>query len=125
MEFNFKENMDAMFEKFETFLKDKTIIGEPIQLGEITMIPAVSVSFGMANAGGNGNDPKGTGGTGSAGGFGAKITPTAMLVIKDGEVTVYPINKGNAFEKLVEMVPEIVEKIDMKNKSNSTFSEDA
>ncbi len=125
MEFNFKQNMDSMFEKFEQFLKEKTIIGEPIQIGEMTMIPAVTLSFGMANAGGDGTDPKGNGGTGSGGGFGAKITPTAMIVVKDDTVQILPISKGgHAFEKLVDMVPGIMEKIDMKSKKKKEKKEE-
>ncbi len=116
MEFNYKENMDAMFERFESFLKEKTVIGEAIQLGDVTMIPAVTISFGMGNGGGDGTDPSGKGGsgTGSGGGFGAKISPTAMIVVKNGEVEVLPISKGHAFEKLIEMVPDIMDKVEAK-----------
>jgi len=116
MEFNYKENMDAMFGRFESFLKEKTVIGEPIQMGEVTMIPAVTVSFGMGNGGGDGTDPGGKGGSGSGagGGFGAKIMPTAMIVVRGESVEVLPISKGHAFEKLVEMVPNMMEKIDEK-----------
>lgn len=116
MEFSFKENIDSMFEKFERFLKEKTVIGEPIEMGNIKMIPAMTVSFGMGNGGGDGTDEKGNGGTGSGGGFGARITPTAMIVVKGDEVQILPISKGHAFEKLLDMVPDLMEKIDIKSK---------
>ena len=117
MEFNFAQNMEAMFEKFEKFVKERTVIGEPIQMGNITMIPASTISFGMANAGGDGRDDKANAnGTGGGGGLGAKIVPTAMIVIKGDNVEILPISKGHAFEKLVEMVPSLIEKIDLNKK---------
>lgn len=118
MEFNFKENMDAMFDKFESFVKEKTVIGEPIKMEGLTMIPAMTISFGMCNGGGNGTDASGAGGTGTGGGLGAKIFPTAMIVIKDGDVQILPISKGHAFEKLMEVVPELMDKVEVAmNKS--------
>ncbi len=114
MQFNFKENMDSMFDKFEKFLKEKTVIGEPIEMGSVTMIPAMTVSFGMGNGGGDGSDHKGNGGTGSGGGIGARITPAAMIVIKGDDVQILPISKGHAIEKLIEMIPDLMEKFDNK-----------
>ena len=116
MEFNFKDNMNAMFDKFESFVKEKTVIGEPIKMEGLTLIPAMTISFGLGNGGGNGVDATGVGGTGSGGGMGAKISPTAMIVIKDGTVEILPISKGHAFEKLIEMVPELMEKIELATK---------
>lgn len=112
MEINCTENMEMMFEKFEKFIKEKTVIGEPIQMGNITMIPALTVSFGMGNGGGNTNDKGNTGGTGIGGGIGARISPTAIIVVKGDDVQVLPISRGHAFEKLVEMVPDLVKKMD-------------
>ncbi len=116
MEFDFKVNMDAMFDKFESFVKERTVIGDPIKMEGLTMIPAVTISFGMCNGGGNGSDATGAGGTGTGGGMGAKIFPTAMIVIKDGNVEILPISKGHAFEKLIEMVPDLMDKVDVTMK---------
>ena len=79
-----------MFEKFEKFIKEKTVIGEPIQMSNVTMIPALTVSFGMENGGGDGNDKSGNGGTGADGGIGARISPTAMIVVKGDDVQILP-----------------------------------
>ncbi len=118
MEFKFKENMDAMFDKFENFVKEKTVIGEPIQMEGLTMIPAMTISFGMGNGGGNGSDASGAAGTGTGGGLGAKISPTAMIVVKDGDVQILPISKGHSFEKLLEIVPDLMDKMDLSMKKN-------
>jgi uncharacterized spore protein YtfJ len=124
MEANFKQNIESLFERFEKFLKEKTVIGEPIKMGNITMIPAITVSFGLGNGVGNGTDQKGNGGNGSGGGIGAKVSPTAMIVVKGDDVQILPISKGHAFEKLIDMVPGIMEKIDMKCKKEDKAQEE-
>lgn len=105
--------LNSMFEKLEKFIKTETVVGEPIQLGNVTLIPLVSVSFGVGAGGGVGKDEKGDG-TGSGGGLGAKIQPTAILVLKNDEVSLIPLNNKGSMDKLFEMVPEIIDKINIK-----------
>ena len=69
-------------------------------------MPFVDVAFGF-----------GTGGAGTKGdgaGGGGKMTPTAILVIKGDRVELFSVKDGNksgAFEKLLNMVPEIIDKM--------------
>jgi uncharacterized spore protein YtfJ len=113
---NSAENVfNAMFEKLEKFVRTETVVGEPIQLGNITLVPIVSVSFGAGAGGGGGKDVKGNDGTGSGGGVGCKITPNAMLVLKNDEVSLLPLNNKGTLEKLVEMVPEIIAKVECRS----------
>ncbi len=104
--------INAMLEKLEKFIRTETVVGEPIQIGSITLVPIVTVSFGVGAGGGGGKDEKGNDGTGSGGGLGAKIQPNAMLVIKDDQVSVLPLSNKGSFDKLFEMVPEIMAKMD-------------
>ena len=52
---------------------------------------------------------------GAGGGGGAKLEPTAILVIKGERVELFSIKKGgyqaSAFEKLLTMAPEIIDKM--------------
>ena len=115
--------INVLFEKLEKFTRTETVIGEQIQVGNITLIPIVSVSFGLGAGGGSGGDGKEQG-CGSAGGTGAKIQPNAMLVIKDGEVSAIPLNSKGSFDKLFEMLPELIDKVDCcKPKNESTTEE--
>ena len=114
MQNNIKENMDALFSNLENFIKTKTVIGEPIVVGEVTLIPIVSVMFGCGTGNGNGTDNKGMSGTGAGGGAAARISPNGIVVIKNGEVSMLPVKNKNNLESLVEMVPEIVSKINIK-----------
>lgn len=63
-------------------------------------------------------DNKGIKGQGGGLGTGARISPDAVLVIKNDDVQMLPVKKGANLSKLIEMVPEIVSKIkiDKENK---------
>jgi uncharacterized spore protein YtfJ len=110
-----RENLDTLFQKLEKFLKTETVVGQPIVIGEITIIPIITVSFGCGTGAGDGNgrDAKNGSGSGSGAGLcsGAKISPTAVLVVKNGDVTVHPIRERNGLENLLNKVPDIMEQI--------------
>ncbi len=112
--FDFKENVGVIFDKLENFLKTKTVVGEPMTIGDTTIVPFINLSFGLGTGGGNGTDDKGNGGVGVGGGTGAKIAPTAVLVIKGDKVELLPIKKSGGLDKLLDMVPGIIEKISEK-----------
>ncbi|MBW9146736.1 sporulation protein [Clostridium sp. CM028] len=111
---NITENTEALFSNLEKFLKTETVVGEAIIIGETTLIPLITVSFGCGTGGGTGNSTKDGEGSGGGLGAGARITPTAILVIKNGEVTMLPIKGKCNLESLIEMVPEIVSKVSSK-----------
>jgi len=116
----FKEDMDAIAAHLENMVKSKTIVGEPIMAGNATVIPIISASFGFALGDGEGSEPNKGGGKGSGGGGGARITPTALLVVKDDDVQVFNLGDKGSLDKLVTMVPEIISKIsDLKTKKTT------
>lgn len=115
-----KENLDLLFSNLEKFLKAETVVGEPIVVGEVTLVPIISIMFGGGAGGGNGNDNRGTNGTGSGGGVGARIIPNAILVVKKDEVTLLPIKEKSNSDNLLNMVPDIVSKLNInKDKENA------
>ncbi|PZW97718.1 putative spore protein YtfJ [Lachnoanaerobaculum umeaense] len=105
----FFDNAEAIFNGMNTFLTTKTVVGEPIVVGETTIIPLVDVSCGMA-AGTFEESSKSKGG----GGMSAKISPTAMLIIQDGRTKVVNIKNQDAISKILDMVPDLINKITNK-----------
>ncbi|PYG88140.1 putative spore protein YtfJ [Ruminiclostridium sufflavum DSM 19573] len=117
--FSFNESMNSIFDKLENFLKTKTVVGEPMNIGETTIVPFISLSFGLGAGGGTGNDGKGNNGDGGGGGTGARISPTAVLILQGNKVELLPIKKNGGLDKLLDMVPGIVEKINEKKEENA------
>lgn len=86
-------------------LDPKQVIGEPMQFGNVTVIPLVSVGFGFGagGGGGEGNDPKGQAGQGGGGGGGAGvgIKPIAVIIVDQNGARLEPIpERPSGFEKL-------------------------
>ncbi|HCQ05007.1 MAG TPA: sporulation protein YtfJ [Candidatus Latescibacteria bacterium] len=60
----------------------QSVVGEPIQAGNATIIPLVKLGFGFGAGGGSGSKA-GDNGTSGGTGAGAGIKPVAVLIITD------------------------------------------
>ncbi|MDD3023192.1 MAG: spore germination protein GerW family protein [Syntrophomonadaceae bacterium] len=108
------QNITTLFEQLEKFFKTETVFGEAMQVGNVTLIPVINVSFGAGTGAGNGKDAGGCDGSGGGGGAGGKIAPTAVIVIKNDEVSILPLSNRGSIDKILEMVPELISKIPCK-----------
>ncbi|MFL0194736.1 GerW family sporulation protein [Clostridium sp. WILCCON 0269] len=107
-----KENTEVLFSKLENFFKTETVVGNPISIEGITLVPFITVTFGCGTGGGQGsNSQNKQEGLGSGLGAGAKISPDAVLVIKGDMIKMIPIRDKANVEKLIELVPEIIGRI--------------
>lgn len=114
-----RENAEVLFSKLENFFKTETVVGKPIHVEDIILVPFITVTFGCGTGGGEGSDSGNKQeGVGSGMGAGAKITPDAVLVIKDNTIKMLPIKNKANIDKFIELVPEIISKIS-KNKKKS------
>lgn len=111
-----KENLDTLFDRLEKFFRTETVIGDPINVGEVTLVPIIEVGFGAGAGGGSGKDGKGNDGSGGGTGVGAKIAPTGILVIKGSDVSLISLKDKGSMEKVLEIVPDILEKVKDKSK---------
>lgn len=104
-----KENMEALFEKLENFLKTETVVGEPIVVGETTLVPIITVTFGCGTGSGGGDSKSGNSNGGGLGAC-ARITPNAVVVIKNDGVTLLPVQGRSNLDSILNLVPGIVSK---------------
>ncbi|HDJ38038.1 MAG TPA: sporulation protein [Methanosarcinales archaeon] len=106
-----EELMKEVVEQLETLITTKTIVGEPITVAGKTVVPISKVSFGFGSGGGEGRRDEKSG-FGGAGAGGAKIEPVAFLVISEDEVKLLSATgKGIDIGKIVEAVPEVMDKL--------------
>ena len=111
----FSSNIANMFEQLDGFVSTKTVVGEPITAGNVTLIPLVDVNFGMAggSTGTEDGEDKAKKGIKSAGGMGANIKPSAVLVITDGNVQLVNIKHQDSVNKLIDLIPSITSKLNL------------
>ncbi len=111
-ESSFNSVVNSLLDGMEGFLSSKTVVGEPVTVGDTILIPFVDVSFGVG-AGTFRGEKKDNG----AGGLTGKMTPTAVLVIQNNSTRVVSIKNQDAVTKIIDMVPEIMNKITAKKES--------
>lgn len=112
--------MEALLGGMDRVLSTKTVVGEATRVGDTIILPLVDVSFGLG-AGAGVNNGKTT--SSGAGGMGGKMTPSAVLVIKNGAVKLVNIKNQDAVTKVLDMIPDLVEKFTGRKKEDSANGE--
>ncbi len=102
--------LGTTIDKIKNLVDTSTVIGEPIKVSEkVTVIPISKVTYGFASGGSDFPSKSNAELFGGAGGAGITVTPVAFLVVNDDIVTVKGISfSENPVEKVVNMVPEVV-----------------
>ena len=99
--------IERVMGELHQIMKTETVIGKPLQAGNITIIPVSKISFGFAaGSGKKDHSQSGTGG-------GATVEPIAFLIIdENGKIQITPVgDKEVSLGQLVELVPEAIDKI--------------
>ena len=119
MEFS-GEYLAALGQSIERLISSKTVIGDPIRVGDITLVPVVDVLFGIGSGSGGGTVPApsssppgdhgpGNQSEGGGSGFatGARVSARALIVVKLGQVEVYPLNATTPIERILDRLPSL------------------
>ena len=111
-----KDNLQELFAKLEECISTKTVVGDPVHIGDVILIPLVDVSLGMGTAmvaNTEENADKKGGRDGGGGALGAKMTPSSMVVISNGTVQLVNIKNQESVNKVLDMIPGILSKFDL------------
>lgn len=101
----FSSTIDTLFKGMDQFVTTKTVVGEPVQVGETIIVPLIDVTCGMAaGAFAEGSKQKQKGG----GGMSAKMSPSAVLVIQNGVTKLVNVKNQDAITKVVDMAPDLI-----------------
>lgn len=102
---NFGGVVESLMKGMNAVIGTKTVVGDATQVGDTIILPLVDVSFGVG-AGASASDRKNGGG----GGFSAKMSPSAVLVIKNGSTKLVNVKNQDMVTKVLDMIPDVVEK---------------
>ena len=116
---NFSGVVDSLMKGLNTILSTKTVVGEATKIGDTIIVPLVDVSFGVG-AGAKNADKK----DGGLGAIGARMSPSAVLVIKNGSTKLVNIKNQDAVTKILDLVPDVVDKLSA-GKKNMMDDDDA
>ncbi len=115
---SFNSTVESLLKGMDGFLTTKTIVGEPIHAGENILLPLADVSFGVA-AGAFGENAKQR----ASGGMGAKITPSAILVINGTGVRMVSVKNQDAVTKVLDMIPDLVNRFTNSGNDDVTLDD--
>ncbi|MFQ6676988.1 MAG: GerW family sporulation protein [Fidelibacterota bacterium] len=98
-------------EEIQNLMLTKTVVGDPISVGDHTLIPVSKVMFGFGAGGGEGKESKQMeSGQGIGGGW--SIEPVAFIVIgKDGAKMLLVGDKETVVGKLFDLAPKVMETV--------------
>ena len=113
-EINFGSSVDELLKGLEGFVSSKTVVGEPIQVNDATIIPLVDMGAGAFK---KNSDNK------TAGGIGANISPCAVLIIQKGMAKVVNIKNQDLTTKIVDMVPDLINRFTSKKADDPAVDE--
>ena len=108
----FETTVKSLLEGMNSNFSTKSVVGDPVQVGDTTIIPLVDISIGMISGSFNGEKN-----SNSAGGVGVKAKPQSVIVIKDGSVRLMDIATRSGMEKLLDLVHDFIDRLKGK-KSN-------
>lgn len=105
--------LSVTIEKVRDLVDVSTVIGEPINLPDGTVvIPVSKVTYGFASGGSDFPSKNNVELFGGGGGAGVTINPVAFLIVKDGDVSVRQISGlNNPAERVINLVPEMFDKV--------------
>lgn len=107
--------LKQMADDIKRFTRTDTIFGEPIEIQGNTVIPICKVAIGYGGGGGEGEGPGGAKlgkGAGAGGGAGFKIDPVALIIAKDGKISITTIGGHESrVGSLLEKLPDVVERM--------------
>ncbi len=112
--------VESLLQGMESVLSAKTVVGQPVQVGDVTILPLVDVSFGFAAGSGNHSDKNSAR---NGGGLGGKMSPSAVLIIKDGATRLVNVKDQSTMTKLLDMLPDLVDKFTGKKEMGMEDSE--
>ena len=117
---NIEGTLSTLFNGMDGFISSKSVVGEPVYVGVTIIIPLVYVNFCMAAGAFNKQD-----GNKAAGGIGAKMSPSAVLVISNGSTRLVNLKNQDAVTKIIDMAPEVIDKVVGLFKKDKTDEENA
>jgi len=112
---NLPNMLQDTISKIREMVDVNNVIGEPITVDGVTIIPVSKVSVGFGGGGSDFSKAPASGELPFGGGVGGgvKVNPICFLIVKDGNVRMMPVAApaSTTADRIVEMVPDTLDKI--------------
>ena len=110
---NLPNMLQDTISKIREMMSVNDVVGEPIVVGDVTIVPISKVSVGFGGGGADNAKAANKDAFGGGMGGGVKVQPICFLVVKDGNVRMMPVPvpANTTADRILEMVPDTLDKI--------------
>ena len=110
---NLPNMLQDTISKIREMMSVNDVVGDPILVGDVTIIPISKVSVGFGGGGADNAKAVNKDAFGGGMGGGVKVQPICFLVVKDGNVRMMPVPvpANSTADRILEMVPDTLDKI--------------
>lgn len=110
---NLPNMLQETISKIREMMSVNDVVGEPIVVGDVTIVPISKVSVGFGGGGADNAKAANKDAFGGGMGGGVKVQPICFLVVKDGNVRMMPVPvpANSTADRILEMVPDTLDKI--------------
>jgi len=109
---NASDNLKALLSQMDNYVSTKTVVGEPVKMGDVTVIPLIDVSLGMLTGVSSSAEADSKGKDGGAGGVSAKMTPSAVIIVTNGTAQLVKVKGDDGIGgKIMDMLPGAMAKL--------------
>ncbi len=112
MEKNVHNLLGVSMDKIKEMVDVNTVVGDPIDVAGITIIPVSRVTYGFAAGGSDIPNKANNAVFGGGSGASVNVTPVAFLVVQNGNLRMLPVNANpDMLDRAISMVPDMVDKV--------------
>ncbi len=112
MEKKVSELLGVTMDKVKEMVDVDTVIGTPVTVGDLTLIPVSKVTYGFAGGGSDLPTKSSKELFGGGSGAGITVTPIAFITVQNGKVNVLPlVTQPTAVDSLVSKLPGTIDQI--------------
>lgn len=113
--------LDTILDRLGELASSETVIGDPVTVGDIIILPVIKISIGFGAGVGQGNTEHKNDQSGGGGGGGASVKPVGFLVWDGSEVKFVNVAGKGSLDSLIDLVPDLLKKFGLsRNKSAKT-----
>ena len=109
---NFDTTVASLFKGMDSFVSAKTVVGDAVTVNDTIILPLVDVSFGVGAGAFAGEKKNNAGGV-----MTGKVSPSAVLVIRNGTTKLVNIKNQDTVTKILDMVPDVIDRFTSGDKT--------
>lgn len=105
--------LEATISQIKSVVDVNTIIGQPIVVGNVTILPISKVTYGFASGGSDLPNKTNKDLFAGGGGAGVSLQPLAFLIVQESGVRILEISSkyNDGLDRALTMAPDIIDKI--------------